>query len=363
MSKKSVLHIVEHLYLGGIERLLEQLSSKTGDKAKLYFFTYETDHLDGIGKQIKENGFSVFTYKKKAGRDWGVVKELVRIIKENKIEVIHTHDFGPMEYAVLLKFLVPKIRLIHTHHTIVSFVKNRKYLLFFQFASFFYYRIIAVSSFVKETILERCMVMKRSCFVVIPNGVDINYFKKSSLLNDKNRLNLVNISRISKEKNLDYLLNTCRLLKETGIPFIFHQAGSSSNPNTLAKIKNYLKIHHLEENVILHGFSVDAKVVLDLGDIFLSASTTEGHPVAVLEAMACEKICFCSDISPHREIGHDYIHLFDIEDEFSLLKRLTVLYLDIANQEELHRCKRAREAVVNNFSLDKMINNYVEQYN
>jgi hypothetical protein len=161
MKKQNVLHLVEYLYLGGIERLLEQLASKTGDKANIYFFSYETEKLGGIGKQIQDKGFPVFTYKKKPGRDWQLIKELIRVIKENNIEVIHTHDFGPIEYAVLLKMRFPKLRLVHTQHTIINFIRHRKYTLFFQFASFFYYRIIAVSSFVKETILKHCQIMNR----------------------------------------------------------------------------------------------------------------------------------------------------------------------------------------------------------
>ena len=254
MEKKSVLHLVEYLYLGGIERLLEQLAKNAGNKANFYFFTYETKHLDGIGKQIQDQGGTVFTFKKKVGYDWGLIKELVRVIKENKIEVVHTHDFGPMEYAVVLKMLLPKIRLIHTHHTIISFIKNWKYKLFFQFSSFFYYRIIGVSHYVKDTILKHCILTKRSRFVVIPNGVDTHVFTHSLLENDKNRLNLVNVARISAEKNLDYLLNTCRLLKETGIPYVFHHAGTSSKPEAIFKIEKYIQDHQLEKNVIFSYF-------------------------------------------------------------------------------------------------------------
>jgi glycosyltransferase involved in cell wall biosynthesis len=162
---------------------------------------------------------------------------------------------------------------------------------------------------------------------------------------------------------LDYIFNTCRLLKEAGVPFIFHHAGTAKNPETIEKIQHYISENQLEENIILHGFSLDAKAILDLGDIFLSASITEGHPVAVLEAMACEKICFCSDISPHREIGQDFVYLFDIADEFSLLKRLQAHYLSHSELDESLRCKLARDEIVDNFSLEKMVNNYVELYN
>jgi glycosyltransferase involved in cell wall biosynthesis len=370
MKKRNVLHLVEYLYLGGIERLLEQLSSKSASIANLHFFSYETDEISGIGKQIQDRGMPVFTYKKKPGRDWQLLRDLIAVIKIHKIEVIHTHDFGPMEYAVLLKIRFPKIRLIHTQHTVIHFIRHRKYTLFFEFASYFYYRIISVSQFVKDTILKHCRMMKQSALVVISNGVNIDIFTPSFNILEKNRLNLVCVSRISNEKNLKYLFNTCRLLKDAGIPFVFHHAGTAKKAEALEEIKIYLKAYQLEENVILHGFKVDIKSVLDLGDVFLSASITEGHPVAVLEAMACEKICFCSDISPHRELGDQAVHLFDIEDEFSLLNKLKKHFDSLSclvsseNKEvETRRCVSARKNIVDNFSLEKMVNNYVEQYN
>lgn len=362
MKRPNVLHLVEYLYLGGIERLLEQLASKTGEKANIHFFSYETQDLGGIGKQIEEKGFPVFIFKKKPGRDWQLIKELIRVIKENNIEVIHTHDFGPVEYAVLLKMRFPRLRLVHTQHTIIHFIRHRKYTLFFQFASYFYFRIIGVSTFVKDTILKHCQLMKKKALIVIPNGVDTDVYQKTALLNEPNRLNLVSVSRISYEKNLDYIFNTCRLLKKAGIPFVFHHAGTAKNPEAIEKIKQFIKEHGLEENIILHGFCIDAKAVLDLGDIFLSASITEGHPVAVLEAMACEKVCFCSDISPHRELGEELIHLFDISEELSLFRKLQDYYLTMSSEKEVTQYKLARKKIVDNFSLEKMVNNYVEQY-
>lgn len=362
MKKINVLHLVEYLYLGGIERLLEQLASKSKDHANICFFSYETERLEGIGKQIQEKGFPVFTYKKKQGRDWKLLKELIRVIKENKIKVIHTHDFGPVEYAVLLKVRFPKIRLVHTQHTVIHFVRFRRYTLFFQFASYFYHRIVAVSNYVKDTIISYCPMMKNSALIVVSNGVDTDIFKGNNVFREKNRLNLVSVSRISYEKNLYYLLNTCRLLKESGVPFVFHHAGTSKNQDETEKILQYISNHDLDDSIFLHGFLPNVKSILDLGDIFLSASITEGHPVSVLEAMACEKLCFCSDISPHRELGAEHINLFDIKEESSLAILLEGHFRGLSTEKNNQKCKAARVNVNENYSLKKMVNNYVKQY-
>ncbi len=362
MKKQNVLHLVEYLYLGGIERLLEQLALNTNDKANVFFFTYETKELSGIGKQIEEQGFPVATYKKAAGRDWTLIKTLIQYIKENKIDVIHTHDFGPIEYAVILKLRFPWIKLIHTQHTIIHFVREKKYTMFFQIASYFYKRMIAVSQYVADTILEYCPRMKKSVLVVIANGVDTEAFKTSQINLDQKKLKLVSIARISREKNLIYLLKTCKLLKDANIPFEFHHAGTAKLPAMIDDLKNYISENNLSENVFLHGFTNDTLSILNKGDLFISASHTEGHPVAVLEAMSCEKLCFCSDISAHRELGEDIVILFDKEDEQALFRTLVSYQNDESAFDKEQRLVRGRKKVEEKFSIQNMVSNYVELY-
>ena len=160
-KSQHVLHLVEYLYLGGIERLLEQISNFSENDSKLSFLSYESEKLEGIGKKIEDKGFPVYIYKKKQGRDWQLVREILKIIKKENITVIHTHDFGPMEYALMVKILRPYIKLIHTQHTIHHFIVNMKYRYFFQFASHFYKNVNCVSHFVKNIIKEKCLFVTR----------------------------------------------------------------------------------------------------------------------------------------------------------------------------------------------------------
>lgn len=358
---KNVLHLVEYLYLGGIERLLEQLALHTGDQTRLHFFTYETQTLGGIGKAIQDAGFPVFTYKKTAGRDWNLVKELIKVIKEHKIDVVHTHDFGPTEYAVLLKMRFPRLRLIHTQHTMHHFIVKPQYRYFFQFASYFYHEIICVSEFVKNSIIENCPLTKRSVLRVIPNGVDTTKFLPTPEVSPVQKsLRMVSVARISHEKNLAYLFNTCRLLKEAGIPFTFDHAGTSKTPEPKEKLEAYVREHGLESQVTMHGFKDDAGEILAKGDIFLSSSIREGHPVAVLEAMATEKLCFCSNIAPHSETSHGVLDLYDLQDEKALFNKLVHLHHEQTSLTELK--KKAREVVIQYYSLEKMVQSYVDTY-
>lgn len=76
------------------------------------------------------------------------------------------------------------------------------------------------------------------------------------------------------------------------------------------------------EGVTFHGFETDVVPWLQAADLFVSASRSEGMPLAVLEALSCGCPVLLSDISPHREIaeavkGQGCVRLFDAADEES----------------------------------------------
>lgn len=359
-TKKNVLHLVEYLYLGGIERLLEQLAIHSKEDVNLFYFTYETTELNGIGKNIAELGLPVFTFKKSPGTDWNLFKSLVSIIQAHKIQVIHTHDFGPMEYAFLLKIRFPWVKLVHTQHTMHHFVIKAKYRYFFQLSSYFYSSIIGVSQYVVDLIKQECPLTNPFALKVIYNGVDTNIYKRSEICLDIHRLNLVNVARISPEKNFEYILNTCLLLQNAGIPFILHHAGTGSKPHLLESYVRFINDNKLSDKVILHGYINEAKKILDMGDIFVTSSKREGHPVALLEAMSCEKLCLCSDIAPHRETVDGKVYLFDLNDEMALFEQLVKIYNSNRNLNE----SRAdiRNVIIDKYSIEIMVHAYGEIY-
>lgn len=57
------------------------------------------------------------------------------------------------------------------------------------------------------------------------------------------------------------------------------------------------------KNVFLHGYCSDVAPWLQAADIFVSNSSSEGMPLAVLEAICCGCKAVLSDIPPHREIA------------------------------------------------------------
>lgn len=144
--------------------------------------------------------------------------------------------------------------------------------------------------------------IKGSNFSAIPNGVDVHRVEVA-LQNVSNRsLNnnsLVCVGRIIPIKNQSYLINLLKLLpKETKLMLIGLQ-DEGYNMVALAKENG------MEDRVCFSGLIPREEVFRRICDsgIYVSASTVEGLPVSVLEAMSIGLIPVLSAIGPHQEIA------------------------------------------------------------
>jgi glycosyltransferase involved in cell wall biosynthesis len=98
-------------------------------------------------------------------------------------------------------------------------------------------------------------------------------------------------------------------------------------------------------------------------DVFVSASSGEGLPVAPLEAMVCRCPVILSDIPPHREIadGADFVPLVQPGDVAGLAREIERFrQMSPADRAELGR--RCREWVEGRFSLASMHRGYEKVY-
>ncbi|MGI0024188.1 MAG: glycosyltransferase family 4 protein [Nitrososphaera sp.] len=98
-------------------------------------------------------------------------------------------------------------------------------------------------------------------------------------------------------------------------------------------------------------------------DLFISTSSGEGLPVAVLEAMACGCPVLLSDIPPHREIaeGVDFIPLIQPDDVAGFAREIKK-FRQMPASERRAIGQKCRELVEQRFSLPAMHSGYAAVY-
>jgi glycosyltransferase involved in cell wall biosynthesis len=117
------------------------------------------------------------------------------------------------------------------------------------------------------------------------------------------------------------------------------------------KIKNdFLNI--LEYDVELLGDISDIERFYNDIDILISASYMEGFSNSIAEAMACEVACVVTDVGDSKVIVGDTGIVVKPNEEELYKGIKTMLNLDYKSLG-----KKARQRVIENFSIEKMINN------
>ena len=180
--------------------------------------------------------------------------------------------------------------------------------------------------------------------------------KKRSFKNG-NEIILGNVGRLEKQKGQKYLIDLAKILNDKGLNFKIIIAGSGPLE---AELKSLISKHKLDDKIQLIGFQSDVKSFLNSIDIFVFPSLWEGFGNAMVEGMAEKVVPVAFKLTSNPEIIIDGKNGFLVEYPNLSLFAEKVLYLADNPQERLKMGKLARETVIGNFDLKKIIGDWEE---
>ena len=232
--------------------------------------------------------------------------DLFRLFKRIKYEldlfkpdIIHSHCFRSNILSYLLSY---KYKFVTTVHIYPGIQITKVYgFILGHFMCFITKYVLKHSSYAVSCSksvrndLEKFDGIKS---FAIPNGVDVPIAKKSKI-ECREKLNLpenskifISIGRFSPEKNFLELIN---YFSSPGFAdYYLIILGEGRQFSQLSTFK--------ASNIILPGFVSNTDEYLQASDFYISASITEGLPMAVLEAMSFGLPVLLSDIPSHKEI-------------------------------------------------------------
>jgi len=227
-------------------------------------------------------------------------------------------------------------------------------------------KIISVSNELNEDIQKQFNI-PASNLVTIPNGIDIDKFKPIStddlkeILNLKDKKIILSVGRIDEQKGFQLLIKALpEILKKFEVKLVIVGTGPY-----LRSLKSMAEKRGLQDKVIFAGRVSDEDLpkYYNLADVFAFPTLRlEGLPYVIPEAMACGRPVISSRIGgipTAIENGRDGILI-----EPGNLDELTknILYL-LENEDAANAMgKRAREKVINELSLDKMVEDTIKVY-
>lgn len=279
--KKVIVHIVRDLeYKGGVEAIIYDIILYDDSNNHMLICTEgmpgrRTKNLIDRGKEVY---YFVGTFYKK-------VLSIQKIINKLERPILHTHLYRPEIIGVFLYGCQAKITTKYATYASDSHVGNgfsgkiRRYLdnkVFMYIVGIFYNDIIVITD---ELMQQWRIFQPKLHFVPISTIREYGTYKNKKYLDETNIV-LMSAARMVREKQYDLLIDTLRHIKFKSL----YMLGDGPLYNEIQQ-----KIHRFNiKNVHMIG-AVSRKVVIeymDISDVFLLTSQTEGLPLLIQEAMS-----------------------------------------------------------------------------
>lgn len=288
-----IVQLIPQLSSGGAERFVVDLSNDLSlrhDVVLIVSFALvgETSfYLPEVSERVE-----IISLNKKMGFDIRYLYHLYRVIKQKKIDVIHTHVEAFTHFA-LLKWLFPKVKFVHTVHTDAQFEAGGRVKAFLRNIFFKNKWCKAVTISAKSAVSFNEYYGANMEHTLIYNGRMLNVTPSSDILipRVKGIYNFVSIGHISKIKNQMLMCKALTNLLNKGVTIELYMFGRYVDGAIVEQIKalNNPHIHMLGERE-------NPMQYLENADVFCMSSLIEGMPISLIEALACGLIPICTNV-------------------------------------------------------------------
>lgn len=360
-----ILYLFVSLPVGGAEEHLLSLILNL-NRERFFPMVCCIGKCGPIGEEIREAGIPVVELGKldRGGFDWKIVTLLRDLLRQERIDLLHTHLYHPNMYGRLAAFR-EGIPVVCTVHNIYVRPKLHRRLINRWLAEKTA-RIIAVSSRVRDDILRYDRVQS-SKVLVVPNGVEMARFAPSlTRQRARERLGITDdryiigtLGRLETQKGLPYLIEALRLLSESGNRAFLLIVGSGREEGRLREMVSRCG---LEDCVQFLGMRRDVPEIHRVMDVFVLPSLWEGLPIALLEAMASGLPVVATPVGGIPEViqnGKNGL-LVPKEDPVALAEALLKIRQSPLWAEELGR--EGRETVRERYSHRRVAEHVMEIY-
>ena len=305
--KLNVIHLVEELTIGGLEKILTTIVLNL-DKKKYNVSVWCLREGGFFADKLVKEGIDVKILHISTSRNPLSIYKLYRLLKCHKFDIIHTHAYSAGTIGRISAFLAGVPVIISHNHSVYDYY-GKFYNLVEWFLSLITDRVICISEVVNG-FANKTQRINSKKLITIHNGIDdvCDLTEKSSSDLKKelgipiNHPVICTISHMEEHKGLKYLLEAASLLLQSKNDVSFLLVGEGVLKKELKILCADLKI---EKNVIFAGEQSDISEILSLSDIFVLPSLREGLPLTILEAMACGKPVIATNVGGIPEIVKD----------------------------------------------------------
>ncbi|MBU1853376.1 MAG: glycosyltransferase [Candidatus Omnitrophica bacterium] len=353
MNKINVLHLVEDLKVGGLEKNISAIALGI-DKAVFDVHVWCLVRGGKIFEELKANGIKTENLKMRSHRDVFFFMRLCGKLRRCDIKVIHLHGYSAAvvgRMAAVVSRVPVVIRHVQTTHDHYP----RKKLIIERILGFFTDKIICCSMAVGDSVIRKEKIPP-SKIEVIYNGIDLDKFKVRGDKIDKYKdvFRIGCIASLFAHKGHVYLIDAIKkVIDRYGDNLKLVLIGDGVLRSELERHAAKL---NMQEHVEFKGVISDIPgIIYTLDVVVLPSLVREGLGLAIIEAMACGRPVIGTNIGGIPELireGENGL-LVPPKDADALSKAIGFL---LKNREKAALMgKKGREIAEEKFSSGSMI--------
>lgn len=357
MEKKKILYIVES-FGSGVFTFLVDLINALDDEYEIvvaYGERKETlkNFKDYFSANVRFIKVENFTRSINIKKDLKALKEVKKIIKNEKPDIIHLHS---SKAGVIGRLAISgrKVKMFYNPHGFSflklddSKLKRVIYWLIEKIITIINPKCIIIGCSQGEYEEARKLSKKSIC---INNGINIEKLNdETKELNERvidfKKIKICTSGRIGNQKNPVMFNEIAK--KFPNIEFTWIGDGMQKNKLT-------------SPNINITGWKSRKEVlrILNDNDIFILTSLWEGLPISLLEAMYMKKVCIVSNAIGNRDVIQDGVNGYIANNIDDFIRTINDL---ISSRDVVSIKENANKVVINEFNAVDMIEKYKREY-
>ena len=334
MKTIKVAYLFGSLNRGGLETLMLDVFRNASVAKYEFIGIYRKPGL--LEKEFVDSGVPMYRLRPKHALDLGYLMKMRRIMKDNKVDIVHSQT--PLDALIALLVTVgTKVKVVTTYHS-GSFAKRKMTGYVMKHADLNLY----VSKYQKEKYLEVYGIKNAEKHGVLYNGVSFDKFPIPTVARDcKNEcVQLGMVGNFTLGRSQMFVCKFLKTLKERNIGFKFYFVGTKvqSDPQLYDDCVKYCEENGLADSVCFMGTRNDVPKLLQQWDAYIYSTVHDSFGISVIEAIASGLPTFVNDWPVMEEITDNgtYATVYKSNDENDLFEK----FVDFVDNRQYY-CDKA----------------------
>jgi len=355
LSRIKILHLTTDSRIGGTEKNIISLVTRLNRDR---YENIVVALLSGgeLVERLRGSGIEVECLGMRNKFDLPAVFKLFRILREKKVDILHTYLF----HANILGRIVGRLAKVPIIISSLRVMERRRYHLWLdRWTNGMVDMETCVCEAVRKYTLEKAKI-RPDKLVTIRNGIDREEYPLSIALDDKRKeldiapdsLILGTVGRLHEQKGYVYLLKAMPAVLRKYPQAVLLIVGDG---HLKGKLNNLCFKLQINKAVKFLGFRKDIKELMALMEVFILPSLWEGMPNVLLEAMALGKPIVATRVGGAEELIEDGVTglLVSPFDEGALAEAIINILTRGDKRRELG--EMAKEEARRRFPLELMV--------